>query len=79
MMRNFLLNLTSADPEVVYTIHGVYEAGASSVLKLVPHTPKGQDEAGPIFSWARGFLVGSLVAAGIVADMLGHSLNAFPL
>jgi hypothetical protein len=78
-MRNFLLNLTYADPEVVYTIHGVYEARASSVLKLVPHTSKGQDVAGPIFSWARGFLVGSLLTAGIVADMLGYSLNAFAL
>jgi hypothetical protein len=49
------------------------------VLQLEPYTPQGQDVAGPIFSWARGFLVGALLSAGIVADMLGYGWNAVRL
>jgi hypothetical protein len=80
VMRSFLLDPTDApDFEVVYTIHGVYEVGASNVLKLDPHTPQGHDVAGPLFSWARGFLVGSLLSAAVVADMLGYGWNAFAL
>jgi hypothetical protein len=40
---------------------------------------QGQDLAGPLFSWARGFLVGFLLSAAIVADMLGYGWNAFAL
>jgi hypothetical protein len=77
-MRSFLLNNTDAPNfEVVYTIRGVYEVGAGNVLKLDPQTRQGHDLAGPIFSWARGFLVGSLLSAAIVADILGYGWNAF--
>jgi hypothetical protein len=78
-MRSFWPDPTDADFEVVYMIRGVYEVGAPNLLKLDPQTPQGQDLAGPLFSWARGFLVGSLVAAGILADMLGNGWNAFAL
>jgi hypothetical protein len=37
------------------------------------------EQHGPTFYWARGFLVGSLLSAATVADMLGSGLNAFRL
>jgi hypothetical protein len=46
-MRNFSPNFIDDDLEVVYTIHGVYDAGASSVLELHPQTPEGEDLAEP--------------------------------
>jgi hypothetical protein len=47
-MRSFLLDPTDApDFEVVYTIHGVYEVGASNVLKLDLTHPKAKTWPGP--------------------------------
>ena len=37
------------------------------------------EQHGPTFYWARGFLVGALLSAATVADMLGSGLNAFRL
>jgi hypothetical protein len=37
------------------------------------------EQQGPTFYWARSFLVGALLTAATVADMLGHGWNAFPV
>jgi hypothetical protein len=39
----------------------------------------GYDGASPILSWARGFLLGAILAAATTADMLGYGWNAFPV
>jgi hypothetical protein len=39
----------------------------------------GYDWAGPILSWSRGFIVGALLSAGTVADLLGYDWNAIPV
>ena len=41
--------------------------------------PNEPEQHGPTFYWARGFLVGALLSADTVADMLGSGLNAFRL
>jgi hypothetical protein len=37
------------------------------------------EQHGPTFYWARGFLIGVLLSAATVADLLGSGLNAFRL
>jgi hypothetical protein len=39
----------------------------------------GYDSAGPVLAWARGLLLGAMLTAATVADMLGHGWNAFPV
>jgi hypothetical protein len=39
----------------------------------------GYDWAGPILSWARGFLLGAMLTAATMADVLGYGWNAFPV
>jgi hypothetical protein len=34
---------------------------------------------GPTFYRGRGFIVGAMLTAATVADMLGHGWNAFPV
>jgi hypothetical protein len=39
----------------------------------------GYDEAGPVLSWTRGFLLGGILTSATIADMLGYGWNAFPV
>jgi hypothetical protein len=38
-----------------------------------------QEQHVPTFYWGRGFIVGALLSAATVADMLGSGWNAFPV
>jgi hypothetical protein len=49
----------------------------SIIVEVDP--PDELEQYGPTFYRARGFLVGALLSAATVADMLGSGLNAFRL